>query len=384
MNDIKIWLHSLGLDQFAEIFVREQIDLEAARTLSDSDLKELGLPLGPRSKLRAAIQVLQSGVHVPDAGAESESFISRNAERRQLTVLFCDLVGSTQLSQQLDPERLRELMQAYQQTCRGAIEKYEGHVAQYLGDGLMVYFGWPRAHEDDAERAVRSALEIVGAVSRIEGGGLHPSSTGGGTEGEGRTSSKLQVRIGIATGPVVVGETGAGDASVPKLAVGETPNLAARLQGVAGPDQIVVAPSTRRLLGAAFEYRDFGSHPLKGIVEPVRAWQVLGLSQIEDRFEAAHTGARLNPLVGREEEVALLLRRWELARGGEGQVVLVRGEAGIGKSRITQALRERVVREAHLRMSYQCLSLQTQNALYPILQQLERAAQLPLPVLPRG
>ncbi len=233
--------------------------------------------------------------------------------------MFCDLVGSTALSEKLDPEELRSLLHAYRTLCGDVIARYDGFVARYVGDGILTYFGWPTAHEDDAERAVRAALEIVHTVKRA-------SST-----------EDLSVRIGIATGPVVVGETaGAGDQS--KLAVGSTPNLAARLQGLAVADQIVIAASTRRLVGNAFELTDLGEHDLKGIAEPVHAWRVERALVTESRFDANRGGSALTPLVGREEELDLLLRRWSQAKDGEGQVVLLSGEPGIGKSRILSAL----------------------------------------------
>ena len=357
MKTVRQWLEQLGLPQYAEVLAENDVDLEALRFLSESDLEKLGISLGNRKKLLNAIARLDSSAlaagtadkrpHQPSPRAE--------AERRQLTVMFCDLVGSTELSRKLDPEQLRELMRAYQQACGSVIEKYEGHVAQYLGDGLMVYFGWPRAHEDDAERALRASLEIVEAVKGVS------------------AASPLQVRIGISTGPVVVGETGAGDASVPKLAVGQTPNLAARLQGLASADQIVVGPSTRRLVGAAFNYQDLGTHTVKGIVEPVQAWRVLGLGEAEGRFEATRASG-LNLLVGREEELALLLRRWQQAKEGEGQLVLLAGEPGIGKSRIARTLRERIEGQEYLRLRYHCSPFHSQSALFPLIAQLERSA----------
>jgi predicted ATPase/class 3 adenylate cyclase len=360
LDALTAWLQTLGLERYARVFAESEVDVVALRLLNEQDLDELGLPLGPRKKLLKAIAELNatsSSAITPQAVSSQISTRAHGAEaeRRQLTVMFCDLVGSTALSHALDPEALRELMHAYQQACSKVIETYEGHVAQYLGDGLMVYFGWPRAHEDDAERAVRSGLEIVEVVKSI------------------RAASTLHVRVGIATGAVVVGETGAGDASVPKAAVGETPNLAARLQALAHADEIVIAPSTHRLLGSAFEYTDLGSQTLKGIVEPVRAWKVRGASQAEGRFEATRSG-RFTPFVGREHEVGLLLERWEQAREGEGQVMLLSGEAGIGKSRITQVLRERLVVEAHTRLRYQCSPYHSSSAFYPIIKQLERAA----------
>jgi class 3 adenylate cyclase len=305
---VQVWLEGLGLGEYAEAFEREHIDLDALQRLSDDDLKELGLTMGPRRKALAAIAELGSG-----GGTDVAK--PREAERRQLTVMFCDLVGSTALSERLDPEDLRSLLQAYQQACGAIIERYDGHVAQYLGDGLMTYFGWPRAHEDDAVRAVHAALDIIAAVKAVV------------------APEPLRVRTGIATGPVVVGETGAGDASVPKLAVGETPNLAARVQGLAGAGEIILAPSTHRLVGGAFAVDDLGEHSLKGIVEPVRAWRVTGLSRAEGRFEAAHVG-RLTPLVGRDAELALVMELWRHAQAGEGQVVLLCGESGIGSERL--------------------------------------------------
>ena len=277
------------------------------------------------------------------------------AERRQITVMFCDLVGSTALSEKLDPEELRDLMTTYQKTAGEVIERYQGHVAQYLGDGLMVYFGWPRAHEDAAGQAVRTGLELIDAVTRLE------------------MAEPLQVRIGIATGAVVVGETGAGDASVPKAAVGETPNVAARMQGLAGPQEMIITPTTQRLAGGAFDYEDLGKKNLKGIAEPLRAWRVVSESAVQGRFEARTMGG-ITPLVGRESEIALLLERWTEAKDGEGQVVLLSGEPGIGKSRITQALQAQIAAEPHTRLRYQCSPYYTNTAFYPIIDQLERAA----------
>jgi class 3 adenylate cyclase len=343
---IRGWLEGLGLGQHAEAFEAQEIDLEAVADVTEGDLKEMGVPIGPRRKILRAIAALST----PDAAAAEQPARQQDAERRQITVMFCDLVGSTALSEKLDPEDLRSVMQAYQKAAGAVIERYGGHVAQYLGDGLMTYFGWPQAHEDDAERAVRASLEIVEAVGAMD----------------------LQVRIGIATGPVVVGETGAGDASVPKLAVGETPNLAARLQGLAGADEIVVGPSTRRLLGGTFELVDMGEQAFKGIVEPVHAHRITGIATTEGRFEAQHQ--HLTPLVGREAEMAMVMARWDQAKAGEGQVIVLGGEPGIGKSRITQALRERLADEPHTRLRYQCSPYHTNSALHPVIEQLERAA----------
>jgi class 3 adenylate cyclase/predicted ATPase len=359
-NTVREWLAAIGLPRYVEQFEKDRIELDVLSELTDADLRDIGVPLGDRKRLLSAIRLRFEVQSAPKTAAPPEraETPAATAERRQLTVMFCDLVGSTALTQQLDPEHLRDLMHDYQQACGAVVDKFDGHVAQYLGDGLMVYFGWPRAHEDDAERAVRASLEIIEAVKRV------------------RAPERLSVRIGIATGSVVVGESADGDASVSRLAVGETPNLAARLQGLAGPDEIVVARNSHRLLGAAFEYRYLGAHALKGVVEPVHAWRVVALKSIEDRFEATRGEVQLTPLVGREEEIARLRRRWEDAKSGDGQVVLLCGEPGIGKSRITYALREHIEGGPCLRLRYQCSPFHTQSALYPVIDHLERAAGL--------
>ena len=344
-GNIRNWLTDLGLGEYAEAFEAEQVDMEALAELEESDLKNLGIPLGPRKKMLKALR----------AEEPAPATARREAERRQITVMFCDLVGSTALSEKLDPEDLREVMAAYQKAAGAVIERYDGHVAQYLGDGLMTYFGWPQAHEDDAERAVRAGLEIVEAVKTV-------------TEPE-----PLQVRVGIATGPVVVGETSTDDASVPSTAIGETPNLAARMQSLANPGEVIVAPATYRLVRGVFTYEERGGQSVKGIAEPVLTRRVLGEAAVEGRFEAA-SGASLTPLVGRETEIAMLMERWRQACDGEGQVVLLCGEPGIGKSRITQTLRQRISEEPHARLRYQCSPYHTNSALHPMIEQMERAA----------
>ena len=278
------------------------------------------------------------------------------AQRRQLSVLFCDLVGSTALAERLDPEALRDLMQDYQQTCREVIARYEGHVAQYLGDGLMVYFGWPQAHEDDAARAIRAGLEMVDAVSRLE------------------SITPIRARVGIHTGLVVVGETGQGDASIPNAAVGETPNIAARLQALAEPSRVVISDRTRSLAAGLYEYAELGARSLKGVSEPIRLFEVQSVRVIESLFAAAHNEQALIPLVGRDEEVQILRQRWERARAGEGQVLLITGEPGIGKSRLTQALLEQIHSEPHILLRYQCSAYHVNSPLFPIIDQIERAA----------
>jgi class 3 adenylate cyclase/predicted ATPase len=281
-----------------------------------------------------------------------------SAERRQLTVMFCDLVGSTALSARLDPEDMREIMSAYHHRCAEVIGKSGGFVAKYMGDGVLAYFGYPQAHEDDAERAVRCGLALVEAACRLQ-------------TSHGVT---LQVRIGIATGVVVVGDLIGEGAAQEQGVIGETPNLAARLQTIAEPGQVLIAPTTRRLTGGLFEYCDLGRVVLKGLAAPIQAWQVLAASAVQSRFEAQHETS-LAPLVGREEELELLLRRWNQASQGEGRVVLLTGEPGVGKSRLTAALEERLQSQPHIRIRYFCSPQHSDSALYPIINQLERAAR---------
>jgi class 3 adenylate cyclase len=277
-----------------------------------------------------------------------------DAERRQLTVMFCDLVGSTALSEQLDPEEWRGIVQEYHRVCAEVICRFEGHIAQYLGDGLLVYFGYPTAHEDDTQRAVRTGLGIVEALQKLNTRLPHP----------------LQVRIGIHTGLVVVGEIGGGGKHE-HLAVGETPNLAARLQGITEPDTVVISATTQRLIRGYFECHDLGPHSFKGISTPVLVYQVLGESGARSRFEVA-VSRGLTPLVGREEEVGLLLKRWERAKAGEGQVVLLSGEAGIGKSRLVQILKEHIAEERSARVECRCSPYSQNSAFYPVIEHLQR------------
>jgi class 3 adenylate cyclase/tetratricopeptide (TPR) repeat protein len=293
-----------------------------------------------------------AAVHVPPVP---------DAERRQLTVMFCDLVDSTALSRQLDPEDLREVIRAYQQTSAAVIQRFDGSIAQYLGDGLLVYFGHPRAHEDDAQRAVRAGLGILEAT------------TGLNTRLAQQYRVRVAVRIGIHTGLVVIGEMGGGGRQE-RLALGETPNIAARLEALAPPNRVVISHRTRQLVGGAFDLDDLGVHPLKGVAEPMPVYGVRGESAAESRFAAA-TATGLTPLVGREAELHLLLERWGQAQAGEGQVILLAGEAGIGKSRLTEALRERMAAEPHIRLHYQCSPYATNSAFAPIVGQLERAAR---------
>ncbi|MBI3247492.1 MAG: AAA family ATPase [Deltaproteobacteria bacterium] len=306
------------------------------------------------------------------------------AERRQLTVMFCDLVGSTALSERLDPEELREVVRAYQETCTGVIRRYDGHIAQHLGDGLLVYFGYPAAHEDDARRAVRTGLEIIAAMHRLSPA---PSQREGRGEGSGTGSSPdsphpsplpqgargLQVRIGIHTGLVVIGEIGSGEKRE-ILALGETPNIAARVQGIAEPDSVVMSAATQRLVHGLFACQDLGPQTLKGISTPLAVYRVVAESAAQSRFEAA-VSAGLTPLVGREEELGLLQQRWTQANDGAGQVVLLSGEAGIGKSRLVQALKEQVLAEGATRIEFRCSPYHQNSAFYPITEHLQRLLQ---------
>ena len=367
MNDLARWLDELGLGQYAAAFAHNDVDFDVLPHLSNQDLKELGLSLGHRKKLLTAIESLSTeATDRADAAADDSSIVRSSAqpeaERRQLTVMFCDLVGSTALSGHLDPEELREVIRAYQGVCTTAIKRYEGFVARYVGDGILAYFGYPLAHEDDAERALHAGLGVVEAVGELK-------------ETMGRNKGvDLAVRVGVATGLVVVGDLIGEGASEESAAIGETPNLAARLQGLAEPNAVVIAPNTRRLAAGRFEYTDLGTHKLKGIAGPVHAWRVIAASEVASRFDAAHEFG-VTPLVGREHESGLLLERWEQVKKGEGQVVLLSGEPGIGKSRITETLREQVTADDPIRLRYQCSPYHTNSALYPIIDQLERAAR---------
>ena len=357
MQQISDWLNQLGMSEYAERFVENRIDLSVLPDLTEQHLKDLGIALGDRLKLLRAIRDIGSTPATSAKLSSSEPKAAEVAERRQVTVMFCDLVGSTALSARMDPEDLREVIAAYQRCVAEVVRRFDGFVARYVGDGVLVYFGYPHAHEDDAERAVRTALELVARISELE---MRP---------------QLQARIGIATGLVVVGDLISSGEAQERGMVGETPNLAARLQAMAEGGGIVIADSTRRFLGNLFELDHLGSKDVKGIDKPVRAWAVLRTSSAESRFEALHTTG-LTALVGREEELELLLQRWSRAKAGEGQVVLLSGEAGIGKSRLTAALLERLAGEPHTRLRYFCSPQHTDRALHPIIAQLERGAGL--------
>ena len=359
--DVASWLRSLGLEQYEATFRDNAIDDSVLPDLTDQDLEKLGILLGHRRKLLRAIANIDATAQTASSavGATVAVDVSPRdtAERRQVTVMFCDLVGSTALSARMDPEDLREVTSAYQKCVAETVGRFGGFVAKYMGDGVLIYFGYPQAHEDDAERAVRTGLELVAAVGAL------------------KTHAALQTRVGIATGLVVVGDLIGSGASQEQAIVGETPNHAARLQSVAEPNSVVIAESTRKLVGNLFELEDLGAIDLKGISGRVRAWVALRPSAVESRFEALHASG-LTELVGREEELELLLRRWSKAKNGEGQVVLLSGEPGIGKSRLTAALLERIAAEPHTRLRYFCSPQHTDSAFYPIVSQTERAAGL--------
>jgi class 3 adenylate cyclase len=361
--DLGGWLRSLGLEQYEAAFRENAIDDTVLPSLTAEDLKDLGVGIvGHRRKLLDAIAALRAESTAeappPDAPPATDITAKDAAERRQVTVMFADLVGSTALAARMDPEDLREVISAYQECVVETVRRFDGFVARYLGDGVLIYFGYPQAHEDDAERAVRAGLELIAAVTGL------------------KTRASLQTRVGIATGLVVVGDLiiGSGDTQERGI-VGETPNLAARLQSVTEPNTVVIAESTRRLLGTLFELQDLGAKDIKGIAEPVPAWAALRASSVASRFEALHASG-LTDLVGREEECERLLRRWSRAKTGEGQVVLLCGEPGIGKSRLTAALLERLAAGPHTRLHYFCSPQRTDSALFPLISQIERAAGL--------
>jgi class 3 adenylate cyclase/predicted ATPase len=362
--DVGTWLSNLGLGQYEQAFRENDIDAEVVADLTSDDLSGLGITsIGHRRKLLAAIAALRAGSAPaaspsPEASAElaGTALPLSDAERRQLTVMFVDLVGSTALAARLDPEDMREIIGTYHRCVAETVDRFDGFVAKYMGDGVLVYFGYPQAHEDDAERAAHAGLSLVEAVGQLTSGG----------------GSTLEVRIGIATGLVVVGDLVGEREAQERGVVGETPNLAARLQALASPGAVVVSENTRRLLGGLFDVADLGCCELKGFAEPMRIFQVLGEGRSESRFEALHATSLL-PLVGREHELALFLDRWERARDGDGQAVLLTGEAGIGKSRLIRAFREQVIGRYTLLTLYGSQHY-TNTALHPIVSWFERAA----------
>jgi len=363
------WLRSLGLVQYEAAFRDNAIDLETLPELGEADLEKLGVLLGHRKRMLRAIAALSANgpttaapggappIPAPPSGqAEPVSPRPDSAERRQLTVLFCDIVASTALATRLDPEDLREVLAAYSARTSEVVKSFGGFIARFLGDGILVYFGYPQAHEDDPEQALSAALALVDGIGRLD-----------------IPSGRLQVRIGVATGLVVIGDLAESGVGLEHEVVGDTPNLAARLQALAEPNAILVSPTTRQLVGDLFEFRDCGEERLKGFPEPVQVWQLVGQSRHGSRFEALRASA-LTPIVGREEELALLSRRWQQAKTGDGQIVLICGEPGIGKSRTLAAFEAELRDEPHLRLRCFCTPHHQNSTLYPAIAQLERAA----------
>ena len=364
-TDLAEWLGRHGLGQYAKTFAENDIEYSILSDLKEDDLEKLGVSLGHRKKLLRAIDAL-TAEHQPAGSTISISNTTelpsallqqREAEFRQITVMFCDLVGSTQLSETLDPEDLQKLIDAYRAECRTAISRYGGEVARYAGDGVMAFFGWPRAHEDDAPRAIHAALEIVSRVSKVSG------------------PVTLACRVGICSGPVIVGEIANSTASWSMDAVGETPNIAARLQTLATANTVLISESTRRLVSAAFDLRDLGLQELRGITEPVHAYRVRAAINAASRFEAAHPES-LTPLTGRSSELSLLLDRWKKVKDGDGQVILLSGIPGVGKSRLLYELRSHIQEEPHLFLLHQCSPYHSQSAFFPVIEQIEQAAQV--------
>ncbi len=357
-GDVGEWLKALGLGKYVETFVENDVDLNVLPELKDVDLKELGVSLGHRKKiLRAVGEHLESRAGGAPEGAPTNAPVSVEAEHRQLTVMFVDLVGSTDLSRRLNPEDMRDILRSYQNAVSGEVTRFDGYIASFMGDGVLAYFGWPKAYEDQADRAVHAAFGIVDAVRALKFS----------------DDVKLDLRVGIASGQVVVGDLiGEGGSEVAAV-TGETPNLASRLQEFATPGQIVISDSTRRLVGSAFELHCMGIQLFKGFAEPIPVWRPLGVKGAKSRFESMR-GASVLPLIGRKPEIGLLLDRWEMAKSGSGQAVFVSGEAGIGKSRLVQALRERFADEPHFWVRCQASPYHTTSALHPMARQLEQAA----------
>jgi class 3 adenylate cyclase/predicted ATPase len=354
MHGIADWLGSIGLEEYAQRFAENAIDLSAARRLTEQDLQNLGIPGQHRREMLSAIARLNDTAAVRSPTA-TDALPRSDAERRQLTIMFCDIVGSSALAARLDPEDFRRVLIAYNTRVTGVVRRHTGNVVRYMGDGVLAYFGYPRAEEESAIQAIRAGLALVDAVATLQS----------------EIGVRLQVRIGIATGLVVVGDL-IGD-GLEQAAVGQTPNLAARLQKLANPGAVLIDTNSHRLTGGHFEYRDLGLRVLKGWPEPIRVWHVIGASGVKSRFEARHK-TKLPPLLGREAEMELLLSKWQDAGRNDGRIAILSGEPGIGKSHIALALDERLQNEPHITLRYFCSMHHTNTALFPIVGQLEHAA----------
>jgi len=353
MTDIRSFLEDLGLTKYEPVFSASEVTFPDLYHLTEHDLIDLGLPLGPRRRLMAALAGTRA---VPGNDADPATRQRKIiAERRQLTVMFVDLVGSTAMSERLDPEDLGELVRRFKEVCATAVARFGGHIACFLGDGAMIYFGYPHAQEDAATRAIEAGLQILDGLGRISG------------------HEELSARIGISTGLVVVGTIQGDGLRENDVVMGRTPNLAARLQGLAEPNTVIVGPATRKLIGNAFELRDMGAFSLKGFSDEIQAWTVLGPARIERRFEV-DPNAGLGRLIGRETEFRTLCDKWNEASKGVGQFVQISGEAGIGKSRLIEGLAQALKDRGVLRLNFQCSPLHSSSALFPIVQQLESSA----------
>ena len=354
-TDLGPWLRDLGLPQYEQPFRDQDITLDLLASLNGEDLRELGVAsLGHRKRLLLAAAALPQ--LRPQRSPNESVKTGGEAERRQLTVAFVDLVGSTALSQALDPEELREAIRAYQNTVAGEIARFEGHIAKFMGDGVLAYFGWPRAHEDGVERAVRASLAVVEAVPKLSTPAPRP----------------LTVRIGIATGRVIVGDLLGQGPAREEAVTGETPNLAARLQEMARPGEVIISDSARKILGEVFQLDSIEALQLKGYPEPLTAFRVVGERVVRSRFESHRL--EVLPMIGRDHELTLILDRWQQIRVNEGQAVLLVGEAGIGKSRLIQAVMDALAMDDHFGLHYQCSPHHTGTALWPVTQQLSFAA----------
>jgi class 3 adenylate cyclase/predicted ATPase len=357
MSTVGDWLASLGMSEYVELFAANRIDYVVLPDLTDHDLEKLGIVLGDRRKILRAIQALPEATETPQLRRGTDSHFCDAAERRQLSVMFVDLVSSTELSARLDPEDLGRVIGSFQKTCATALTAFGGSIAKYIGDGALAYFGYPQAHEDDAERAVRAGMALIDAIAAMD----LPFAV------------RLQARVGVATGLVVVGDLIGEGSAQERVAVGETLNLAARIETAASPNSLVVGELTRRLAGGAFDYEDLGLHELKGIAGATRLWRVLGESQVRGRFEA-RIGKGLTPFVGRKEEIGLMRHRWEYVREGEGQTVLLSAPAGFGKSRIAQAFREHLSDSSIACLQYFGSPFHVSSPFYPFIGHLELAA----------